>query len=102
MKKNIPMLCSIILLNCSLSHCTYTRLRGDALQKAYSDYKAQKEILDYIKELGFNVINNHKKSLNGVEIDIFIPELNIGFEYNGLFWHSEKMGKDKNYHLNTI
>ncbi|KAF7685786.1 hypothetical protein CDIK_3465 [Cucumispora dikerogammari] len=33
------MLCSIILLNCSLSHCTYTRLRGDALQKAYSDYK---------------------------------------------------------------
>ncbi|KAF7686590.1 hypothetical protein CDIK_3117 [Cucumispora dikerogammari] len=33
------MLCSIILLNCSLSHCTYTRLRGDKLQKAFSDYK---------------------------------------------------------------
>jgi len=62
--------------------------------------KAQKEILEYIKDLGFTVINNHKKTLNGTEIDIFIPELNIGFEYNGLFWHSEKMGKDKNYHLN--
>ena len=23
----------------------------------------------------------------------------VGFEYNGLFWHSEKMGKSKNYHL---
>ena len=62
--------------------------------------KAQKEILEYIKGLGFTVINNHKKTLNGTEIDIFVPELNIGFEYNGLFWHSEKMGKDKNYHLN--
>ena len=32
------------------------------------------------------------------EIDIYLPELNIGFEFNGLFWHSEKC-KDKNYHL---
>lgn len=62
--------------------------------------KAQKEILDYISDLGFGVINNDKKSLGGVEIDIFVPKLNIGFEYNGLFWHSEKMGKDKHYHLN--
>ena len=61
--------------------------------------KAQNEIFEYIKSLGFNPLNNHKKILNGIEIDIFIPELNIGFEYNGLFWHSEKMGKDKNYHL---
>ena len=62
--------------------------------------KAQQQIQEYISNLGFNVINNHKKSLGGSEIDIFIPDLNIGFEYNGLFWHSEKMGKDKNYHLN--
>jgi hypothetical protein len=62
--------------------------------------KGQQQVLDYISSLGFTVINNHKKSLGGTEIDIFIPHLNIGFEYNGLFWHSEKMGKDKNYHIN--
>jgi hypothetical protein len=62
--------------------------------------RGQKEISEYIESLGFIVLNNHKKSLNGVEIDIFIPSLGIGFEYNGLFWHSEKMGKDKNYHIN--
>jgi hypothetical protein len=61
--------------------------------------KHQKEISDYIQSLGVTVLNNHKKSLNGVEIDVYIPELKIGFEYNGLFWHSEKMGKHKNYHL---
>ncbi len=35
---------------------------------------------------------------DGLEIDIYLPELKIGFEFNGLYWHSEKY-KDKNYHL---
>ena len=25
--------------------------------------------------------------------------MRIGFEYNGLYWHSEKNGKDKHYHI---
>lgn len=33
------------------------------------------------------------------EIDIYVPELNLGFEFNGLFWHSEANGKDRQYHL---
>jgi hypothetical protein len=35
---------------------------------------------------------------DGLEIDIYLPELNLGFEFNGLYWHSEEY-KDKNYHL---
>lgn len=31
------------------------------------------------------------------EIDIYIPELNLGIEYNGTYWHSSKQ-KEKNYH----
>ena len=34
------------------------------------------------------------------EIDIFIEDLNIGFEFNGLYWHSEDKGRDEFYHLN--
>lgn len=34
------------------------------------------------------------------EIDIFIPELNIGIEFNGVYWHSIEGGKDKYYHVN--
>ena len=33
------------------------------------------------------------------EIDIYIPELNLGFEFNGLFWHSE-LYKSNEYHQN--
>jgi hypothetical protein len=34
---------------------------------------------------------------DGLEIDIYLPDLKIGFEFNGLYWHSEKY-KEKNYH----
>ena len=46
-------------------------------------------------------IKNDRKLISPYEIDIFIPSLNIGFEVNGNYWHSEfSCGKDKNYHLN--
>ena len=62
--------------------------------------KPHKEIIDFLKEFGLKIKNNDKKLLNGLEIDILIDELKLGIEYNGLFYHTEKMGKDKNYHLN--
>lgn len=31
------------------------------------------------------------------ELDVFIPEKNIGIEFNGIWWHSDHY-KDKNYH----
>ena len=34
-----------------------------------------------------------------MELDIFVPSLNLAIEFNGGYWHSEKF-KDKNYHLN--
>lgn len=59
------------------------------------------ELLSYIQdELGLIVETNNRKILHGKEIDIYIPSLKIGIEYDGLFWHSEQSGKDKNYHLN--
>ena len=38
--------------------------------------------------------------MNGREIDILIPSLGKGIEFNGSRWHSEEFGKDENYHLN--
>lgn len=48
-----------------------------------------------------SLISGNRTVLNGLEIDILDTELNIGFEINGVYYHSEnKGGKDKNYHLN--
>jgi hypothetical protein len=64
-----------------------------------SDQKSikEKELFEFIKSIyADEVIQSYR---DGVEIDIYLPELKIGFEFNGLYWHSEEY-KDKNYHLN--
>jgi len=45
-------------------------------------------------------IKNDRTILNGKEIDIVIPSKKIAIEFDGLYWHSELNGKDRNYHLN--
>jgi hypothetical protein len=57
----------------------------------------EKELFEFIKSIyGGNIIQSWR---NGLEIDIYLPELNLGFEFNGLYYHSDKY-KDKWYHLN--
>lgn len=65
----------------------------------YYRSKSEKEIEEYIKSLGINVSICDKKQLNGIELDLFLPDYNIAIEYNGLYWHSENRGKHKNYHI---
>ena len=45
-------------------------------------------------------IQSDRTILNGKELDIYIPSKKIAIEFNGIYWHSELNGKDKNYHLN--
>lgn len=63
--------------------------------------KAEDEIFDMIREWlpGIEVIKNDRSVLDGKEIDIYIPERHIGIEYDGLQWHTESCGKDRNYHI---
>ena len=51
--------------------------------------------------VGENEIVRHDTNiLDGLEIDIYLPNYKFGIEYNGLHWHTEAFGKDRNYHLN--
>lgn len=60
----------------------------------------ENDLYNFIKnKYGGEIIKNNRSLLNKKEIDIFIPELNIAFEFNGLYWHSE-INKPKKYHLN--
>jgi len=60
------------------------------------------ELLDFIKSnYNGNIIKNDRKILNGKELDIYLPDLYLAFEYNGLYWHSN-IYKDDLYHINKI
>ena len=59
----------------------------------------EKELLNYISSIySGNIISGYKDLL---EIDIYLPELKIGFEFNGLYWHSDEF-KSKRYHLEKL
>lgn len=59
----------------------------------------EREVLSFISNLSSEVIANSRKVISPLELDIYMPELNLAVEYCGLYWHSEK-SKDKSYHLN--
>ena len=60
-------------------------------------------IKDYIQKLyPIYSFKKTRKVLDGYEIDIYIPEIKVGIEYNGSAFHASKNGifsnKDKYYH----
>jgi len=63
--------------------------------------KMQNNILDFVKEYyKGEVISNNRRLLKGKEIDIYLPDIKLGIEFNGCYWHSINEKKDKLYHYN--
>lgn len=68
----------------------------------FSGSKEENEIKDYIISLVPDTIIEKSRILDGKEIDIYLPEYNLGIEYNGSAFHASENGlfsnKDKYYH----
>lgn len=68
------------------------------INKGYSN--SEKEMVDFIKnDIGIDVEENIKLFGN-LEFDIYNESKKTAIEYNGIYWHSELNGKNKDYHLN--
>ena len=73
-----------------ISLCTICNPIGD------SKSIKEKELSDFISGLyADEIITSYR---DGLEIDIYLPGLKLGFEFNGLYWHSEDQ-KGRTYHL---
>ena len=46
----------------------------------------------YLQKQGLDVIHSSKK--HGYELDIYIPSLKIAIEYDGYYWHKDKVSLD--------
>lgn len=71
--------------------------------------KQEQELVEFIQSLGVANIEQHNKTLLAPkEIDIYLPDLGLAFEFCGCYWHSDSnklvtVGrKDKNYHQNKF
>lgn len=62
------------------------------------DSYPERELYNFISSIYHGtIIKNNRKILKGKELDIYLPELNLAFEFNGIYWHSE-LNKPRYYH----
>ncbi len=64
---------------------------------------AEKELLEFISQFSLTA-SKYKLHDSRQEIDIFIPELKLGIEYCGLYWHCENSPtpRPRQYHINKM
>ena len=83
----------VYLSNGYLPSCVCTNFRGYSL----IEEEIYRFLLDNMEcEIQ---VKNRDILPNRLELDIYIPSLNVAIEINGIYWHSESMGKYKDYHL---
>lgn len=76
------------------------KLSNLAERKTETVSLAEKEISDFLEKNKINIVKNDRKILDGKEIDILIPDYNIGIEYDGLRYHCEGVSnKTSDSHL---
>lgn len=61
--------------------------------------KAQNELCEWVKTVYTGEVLQ-EQTINGIEIDIYIPDKKVAIEYCGMIWHSTKYKKNKDSHKN--
>lgn len=49
--------------------------------------KGEQAVADYVKSLDIDIIQSDRQQIKPLELDIYIPEINAGIEFNGTYWH---------------
>ena len=88
---------------------TYTTLIPHAIfcphcfKAPYS--QKEKEVLEFVKRIyKGEILENHKGLFPNkqMELDIYLPSLNLGIEFDGEYWHSLEGAKEKDERKNQL
>lgn len=76
--------------------------RGQGCPACVCTSKGEQQVADWIKSLGICIEQRNRILIAPFEIDIVVPALRLGIEFNGDYWHSipisERNSRNKNYH----
>ncbi|MFW5847695.1 MAG: hypothetical protein ACOCVF_02135 [bacterium] len=77
----------------------YNHIQGKGCSKCIniSGTNIELKLIEYLKNLNVKHILNSREYISPKEIDIFLPDYNLGIELCGNYWHSE-LFKNKYYH----
>lgn len=101
LKYSIKVICDI---HGSFNQNAARHSKGQGCKKCYYERnertsKGELELLNFIKANYQGKIETNVWNIIDSELDIYLPEQKVAFEYNGLFYHSS-FKRDKYYHLN--
>jgi hypothetical protein len=54
-------------------------------------------LADHVK-----IERSNRSIIRPYEIDIVVPDHNLGIEFCGLYWHGDKIKQDRNYHVHKL
>lgn len=77
----------------------YLRKHNIEIISGSSVSSKEHKIRHFLDDRGVCYETSNRTIIKPLELDIFIPSVNIAIEVHGLYWHSE-VHKDKNYHEN--
>lgn len=64
---------------------------------------AQAELISFVQQTTtYNTYGNDRTNPTMHELDVYVPSRKFAIEFNGLYWHSELVNKNKMYHQNKI
>lgn len=95
-----------VLITCAKGHrysqAAYLHLYGHGCQKCstFGPSNAELALADFLAAYTC-VIRSDRTVLAPSELDCFLPDKNIGVEFNGLYFHSSKF-RTKSYHLDKL
>ena len=91
-----------LLWRCNKSHEWKATVNGRSSGSGCpecSGSKMERDFAQLIKTLlpeNTTVIRNDRKLIKPYELDVLIPSLNLAFEFNGDYWHSNEMIRKRN------
>lgn len=106
-KTNFIRMNDSIVIVCPL-HGEFTQRAGNHIHlnngcphcaKLITTSTGEKQVVDFIRQ-NYNqeIIENDRTVLDGKEIDIYLPDIGLGIEYHGIYWHLETI-RGKKYHF---
>ena len=97
--KSIEAIAKELGINSSNLCVIFRKFEIELKSHQHSDF--ENEIYNFIgSKYGGIMIRNSREIISPKELDIYLPELNLAIECNGIYWHSELAGgKNKNYHM---
>lgn len=76
---------------------TYNNTLCTNCNKINSSSDTQMQIYEYVKSFYSGEILLNSRKIISKELDIYLPDVKIAIEYNGIYWHSDEF-KQSNYH----